>query len=46
MIMETNISKIQPEEKSKGFGHFLLLFAVFIIGFLALIKGVMWLVGE
>jgi len=41
--METNININQQEEKNRGFGHFFLLFAAFIVGFIALIKAIMWL---
>ena len=42
--METNTN---PQgEKSHGFGHFLFLLSGFIIGFIVLVKVVMWLLEQ
>jgi hypothetical protein len=41
--METNINTEQQEGKSRGFGHFLLLFAAFIVGFVIFAKVILWL---
>jgi len=41
--MEVNNNIKEPEEQGKGLGHFFLLFALFIIGFVAIAKTILWL---